>query len=213
MIKKQLFFNLIIAIAGILAGSCTQSTAPQELSPQPSMIEDSPTDLSYFLQQYQTVEAGTNIPQKLCQQYIQPALVKEPLHPYLPLEQATYSYGQILYEDSNIVALTFYYKATQHKNLLAASFLATFDRQNGQFIDNKMVFGSSTFDYQQKKGYDMGLSYKSDIEFLDSDALVLVLKSKVKQLYSHFKKGVPQKPNVIQTRRYSLLKNGQFVFK
>jgi hypothetical protein len=169
-------------------------------------------DFANFIQQTKTAESGTEIPLSLHQKFIQPTLVGQQLHPYIASEKATYSYGQILYEEAEMVAFTFYYKAIQDKNLLAGSFMATYNPITAAFIDCKMVFGSSTFDFQQTKGYNLGFSCRSDMEFIESDDLVLILKSQIKYFYSAFRKGLEPKANSVNTHRYTLLRNGMFVF-
>lgn len=211
-IKSHALFIGLLLVA-LCFSACTNTTETPQDSPLSIDVPIPDNTLAYFLQQCQEVAPGTAISSELSEKFIQPALAENTLHPYLPTDKATYSYGQILYEDSAIVAFTFYYKATNHKNLLAASFLATFNRPKEQFIATKMVFGSSTFDFQTTKGYNMGYACKSDIEFLESDRLVLRLKSQIKQLYSNFKENIDPIPNVNQSHRYSLLKNGEFVFE
>ncbi|BDS10731.1 hypothetical protein [Aureispira anguillae] len=218
MIKKSLWrpgtTSFLIFVCFIFLGAC-DNTNPSSIKVSTTATPNNTTDnsLSHFIQQFQLVEPGSSIPKELCDRYIEPILANNRLHPYLGLEKASYNYGQVIYEDSVMVAFTFYYKAEDKGHLMAASFLASFNRPNEQFIDARMVFGSSVFDYQASKGYKMGFSCKSDLEFLESDRMVLKLKSQTKQLYTHFKEGTPPKANVIKTHRYSLLKNGQFVFE
>jgi hypothetical protein len=50
------------------------------------------------------------------------------------------------------------------------------------------------------------------MEFIESDDLVLILKSEVKYFYSAFKEGVEPKANAVKTERYTLLKDGRFLF-
>lgn len=172
-----------------------------------------PTEtLAYFIQQTKEVAPDTKIPFSLHQKFIQATLADQPLHPYIASEKASYSYGQILHEDAEMIAFTFYYKAVHEKNLLAASFMASFNPVTEEFIDCKMVFGSSTFDFQQEKGYNLGFSCRSEMEFIESDDLVLILKSQVKYFYSAFKEGVEPKADLVKTERYTLLKDGRFLF-
>lgn len=192
--------------------ACNNAEKKHTTTEEPIPPVNTPNSLAYFIQQTQTVESGTEIPLELCQRFIQPALANKPLHPYIESEKATYSYGQILHEDSEMVAFTFYYKAAQDRNLMAASFMASFNAVTQEFIDCKMVFGSSTFDFQNTKGYNLGFSCKSDLEFIESEQLVLILKSQIKYFYTAFKEGVDPKANVAKTERYTLLKNGQFLF-
>lgn len=218
MNNKSFFFSNIVAFFCIFFWSCDNLETPtnQPISSHSlDLVSDDTTNnnLAHFLQLSQTVEPGTNISSILSERFIKPALANDSLHPYLTADKATYSYGQIVYEDSAMVAFTFYYKAIHGKNLLAASFLTTFNPVTEAFIDAKMVFGSSTFDFQATKGYNMGYVCKSDMEFLDSYRIVLQLKCQIKQLYSHFKKNTPPVPNTVKTYRYALLKNGKFVFE
>lgn len=169
-------------------------------------------DLAYFLQQTKEVESGTVIPFVLHQKFIQPTLADEPLHPYIASEKASYSYGQVLHEDPEMVAFSFYYKAAQDQNLLAASFMATYNPVTEAFIDCKMIFGSSTLNFQKTRGYNLGISCRSDMEFIESNELVLILKSQIKYFYSAFREGMKPKANSVNTHRYTLLKNGQFLF-
>lgn len=192
--------------------SCnTEETASNKSTKNPKQNFPT-TDLAYFVQQTKTVESGTEIPSILHQKFIQPALANQPLHPYILSEKASYTYGQVLYEDPEMLAFTFYYKAAQAKNLLAGSFIASYNPVTEEFIDCKMVFGSSTFNFQKTKGYNLGFSCRSDMEFIESDDLVLILKSQIKYFYSAFREGVEPKANSVSTHRYTLLKNGQFLF-
>lgn len=169
-------------------------------------------DFASFVQQTKMVESGTVIPFSLHQKFIQPALADQALHPYIASEKASYSYGQILHEDPEMVVVTFYYKAAHLQNLLAASFMASYNPVTEAFIDCKMVFGSSTFNFQKEKGYNLGFSCRSEMEFIESDELVLILKSQIKHFYSAFKEGVEPKANSVNTHRYTLLKDGTFLF-
>jgi hypothetical protein len=192
--------------------SCNTSESPSESTTENINQSLPPENLAYFVQQTKEVESGTKIPFHLHQKFIQASLAGKPLHPYIDSEKASYSYGQILHEAPNMIAFTFYYKAVHEKNLLAASFMASFNPITEEFIDCKIVFGSSTFDFQQEKGYNLGFSCRSDMEFIESDELVLILKSKVKYSYTAFKEGTEPKADAVKTERYTLLKNGKFLF-
>lgn len=211
--KISVYHITILALMLSVGLSCSSSESSNDSAPTAAKEEKgSVKNLAHLIEQTKVVESGTPIPSDLCQQFIQPALTTQTLHPYIDTPDATYSYGQVLHEDSAMVAFTFYYKAIEDKNLLAASFIASYNPNTQEFIDSKMVFGSSTFNFQETKGYNLGFSCRSDMEFIQSDDLVLILKSKIKRFYSAFKKGVAPKANSINTHRYTLLKNGQFVF-
>lgn len=205
------FFSIYLFILASFLGCNTAETPPNKSTKDTN--QSFPTEnLAYFVQQTKAVESGAEIPSILHQKFIQPALANQQLHPYIISEKATYSYGQILHEDPKMLAFTFYYKAVQGKNLLAGSFMASYNPVTEEFIDCKMVFGSSEFNFQKTKGYNLGFLCRSDMEFIESDDLVLILKSQIKHFYSAFREGLEPKANVVKTERYTLLKNGQFVF-
>lgn len=213
--KTSLRFFSVYILISLLLFACDNSkkedSKTEDISSS-SSTTNQPNDLAYFVQQTKEVKPGTEIPIELHRRFLQPALAKRPLHPYIESEKATYSYGQILYEDAEMTAFTFYYKASQDRNLMAASFVASFNTVTQEFIDCQMVFGSSTFDFQRTKGYNLGFSCKSDMEFIDSEQLVFILKSKINYFYSAFKEETAPKADVTRTERYTLLKNGQFLF-
>jgi len=192
--------------------SCNTPEKPTNKTTENMQQSLPPETLAYFIQQTKEVAPDTQIPFNLHQKFIQATLADQPLHPYIASEKASYSYGQILHEDPEMIAFTFYYKAVHEKNLLAASFMASFNPVTEEFIDCKMVFGSSTFDFQGTKGYNLGFSCRSEMEFIESDDLVLILKSEIKYFYSAFKEGVEPKANAVKTERYTLLKDGRFLF-
>jgi hypothetical protein len=192
--------------------SCDTSKNPAANKTENTTTSLPNEDFAYFVEQTKEVESGTVIPFALHQKFIQPTLVRQALHPYIASENASYSYGQILHEDPEMIAFTFYYKAVQDKNLLAASFMASYNPITEEFIDCKMVFGSSKLNFQTTRGYNLGFSCRSDMEFIESDELVLIMKSKIKHSYSDFKEGLKPKANSVTTHRHTLLKNGQFLF-
>lgn len=192
--------------------SCNNVEKPVENQVENTNKDLPPQTFAYFVQQTKEVESGTVIPFSLHQKFIQPSLVNEALHPYIASEKASYTYGEILHEDPNMVAFTFYYKAAHLQNLLAASFMATYNPVTEEFIDCKMVFGSSTFNFQKEKGYNLGFSCRSDMEFIESDELVLIIKSQIKHFYSAFKEEIEPRANSVNTHRYTLLKDGRFLF-
>jgi hypothetical protein len=208
----SLRFFYISAFALVSLFSCNTSEKPATNTAENTNESLPNQDLAYFVQQTKEVDSGTVIPFSLHQNFIQPTLVGQALHPYIASEKASYSYGQILHEDPEMIAFTFYYKAVQDKNLLAASFMASYNPVTQTFIDCKMVFGSSTFNFQKTKGYNLGLLCRSDMEFIESDDLVLIMKSQIKHFYSAFREGLEPKANSVNTHRYTLLKNGHFVF-
>jgi hypothetical protein len=209
-ISLRFSYIYLFIFLGVL--SCNTSEKPVDNIPENTAKDLPPQTFAYFLQQTKEVESGTVIPFSLHQKFIQPALAGQALHPYITSEKASYSYGQVLHEDSNMVAFTFYYKAAHLQNLLAASFMASYNPVTEEFIDCKMVFGSSTFNFQKEKGYNLGFSCRSDMEFIESDELVLILKSQIKHFYSAFKEGIEPKANSVNTHRYTLLKDGHFLF-
>ena len=207
--KKHILYSLLFL--GFLT-SCNQDT-PQEDS-NLNTTTDTAIDSSsfdYFLVRYAHAQPAEVIAPALAEQYIRPALANFPLHPYLTPSIATHSYGQIAYENDAIAVLTFYYKAAHDKNLLAASFIAAYNKQNAQFIDSKMVFGSSTFNFLKQEGYNMGLSYKSELEYLsDSSEVILKVHSTEERLYGQFQEGVPKKEKSLRKFTFNLLQDGHF---
>jgi len=211
--KELVTILSVLLMFGVLS-SCNTSPSPETVKNALSdTIEESidTTSINYFTLQCKHATPAQEIPLYLCEKYIKTALANKKLHPYLPLDKAIYNYGQIAYEDMNLVAITFYYKAVNDKNLLAASFMAIYDKLDGRCIDSKMVFGSSTFDFQKSKGYNMGLSYKSEMNFVDQDSVIFMMLSTEKLLYSKFKKGVPVKADEQTLKTFSLNTKGNFI--
>lgn len=209
---------LLIAFYGFYACNSTESdnNIINNNDPNPTNLttvtnRDDSSSISNYMLQCKKAEPAQEIPLHFCKKYIQPALADKELHPYLTLDKATYHYGEIAYEDAAVVAITFYYKAVNGLNLLAASFVATYNRLDGNFIDSKMVFGSSTFDFQKTKGYNMGLSYKSEMAFVEADSIIFIVKSDEKITYSSFQKNVPIKANSLSPRTFILNKKGRFL--
>ena len=217
-IKNWTISILLIAFLGIYA--CDNTEQNQAIINKSNSSPSKPTaaankadssSIGYYILQCKQAEPAQEIPLHLCEKFIQPALADKALHPYLTLDKASYHYGEIAYEDAALVAITFYYKAVNGLNLLAASFVATYNRLDGNFIDSKMVFGSSTFDFQKTKGYNMGLSYKSEMAFVEVDSIIFIVKSDEKITYSAFQKNVPTKANSRTSRTFILNKNGRFL--
>ncbi len=209
------FLSLLILVFFILINYCCNSATTDrtelEITSKQQIHEaiDS-SGIDQFMLQCNKAQPAELIPLHFCEKYIKPALADQQLHPYLPFEQATYSYGQIEYEDKSIVVISFYYKATNGLNLLQASFLASYNKSNNDFIDSKMVFGSSAFDFQKSKGYNMGLLFRSERKFTDTDSIIFIQHSTEKKIYSQFKKGIKIKKNSLTERTFILYKNGQF---
>lgn len=207
--KKYFFYSLLFL--GFLS-ACNPDVPQEDSNPNTttaSTIDSSSFD--YFLLRYAQAQPAEVIAPALAEQYIRPALAAFPFHPYLAPSIATYSYGQVAYENDAIAVLTFYYKAAHDKNLLAASFIASYDKRNAQFIDSKMVFGSSTFNLIKQIGYNIGLSYKSELEYLsDSSEVILKLHSTEERLYGQFQEGVPKKEKSTRKLTFNLLQDGRF---
>ena len=188
-------------------------TTPPPTEPLPNELSPS-TAVSFttFLQGLQ--QTGTAIPVALSDAYIAPALAYDSLYPYLDTSKASYQYGEIVYEDSSLVALSFYYKALDGSNLLAASFLASYDRVSGTCLGIRPIFSSSTFDWRATKGYQLGLSCRSTLHYIDNgSAGVLRLESTVKRFYSAFEEGFvpPSGGLVVSTSEHFLGADGRFL--
>lgn len=187
------------------------SPIPKPDTPSPPTINDIPISLSFFIQQMQQAEAGQEIPSALSAAYIAPALAKDSLYPYLSDSSADYQYGEMIYEDSNLVVLSFYYKALDGRSLLAASFLASYDRATELCLDMRPIFSSSTFDWSATEGYQLGLSCQSTLNYIDNGSLgILQLESTVKHFYTALEEGVAPRPNTSTVSQHVLQPNGKF---
>lgn len=199
-----LFFPFFLLVA--CDTTPTSSTPPKE---EPSPVVE--VQFEDFLQQLKQAEAGQDIEPAWSAAYIAPALAKDSLYPYFTDSTASYQYGEIVYEDSSLVALSFYYKALDGRSLLAASFLASYDRSTGTCLDMRPIFSSSTFDFSQSKGYQLGLSCQSTLSYIDNGSLgILQLMSKVRLYYTALEEGVEPIPNEVHSYQHVLQPNGIF---
>ncbi|MFK7796639.1 MAG: hypothetical protein AB8E82_04240 [Aureispira sp.] len=190
--------------------ACDSSTPNQDTTPPPPK-DEIPVSLRSFVQQMKQAEAGQDIPSSLSAAYIAPALAKDSLYPYLSDEHASYQYGEMIYEDSSLMVLSFYYKALDGRSLLAASFLASYDRATETCLDMRPIFSSSTFDWSATEGYQLGLSCQSSINYIDNGSLgILQLESSVKHFYTALEKGVVPRPNTTTISQHVLQPNGKF---
>ena len=73
-----------------------------------------------------------------------------------------------------------------------------------------MFFGSSLFNFQKSKGYNLGFSFRSEKRFTNKDNIIFIQNSIEKRTYSEFKKGIKRKKNSMIKRRFILYKNGKF---
>ena len=161
------------------------SPIPKPDTPSPPTINDIPISLSFFIQQMQQAEAGQEIPSALSAAYIAPALAKDSLYPY--------------------------YKALDGRSLLAASFLASYDRATELCLDMRPIFSSSTFDWSATEGYQLGLSCQSTLNYIDNGSLgILQLESTVKHFYTALEEGVAPRPNTSTVSQHVLQPNGKF---
>ena len=174
-------FLVLIGCLFFLLSCNTEQTAGTTPTTAPTLDSNS---VAYFAQACQNAAPAQLIPMNLVERYVQPALEQDSLHPFHP--NAAYHYGEVLYQDSQLVVLTFYYKLTIPKKDLAASFLASYKVNTNQFLDSKMVFGSSVFDYKDSLGYRLGYSCKSTIEYPELNTQILTLQQHKKYLYSQF---------------------------
>lgn len=162
---------------------CSNTSSKNTVSTYDSVALDS-NAIDYWIQTYQRAQPAQIIPEHFVERYIQPALQHDTLYPFHPT--ALYHYGEVLYQDSQLVVLTFYYKLTEPSKDLAASFVASYQRQNNQFLDAKIVFGSSVLDLTTSLGYRLGFSCKSTINYPDQEGILLSLLQQKKYLYSQF---------------------------
>lgn len=207
----MLAIRLFLLLFSLLLVMSCDTSAPST----PSIVEEpslTPTaNFGNFLQQLKQAEAGQDIAPIWSAAYIAPALEKDSLYPYLADSLASYQYGEVVYEDSSLVALSFYYKALHGRSLLAASFLATYDRNEGICLDMRPIFSSSTFDWSKSKGYQLGLSCQSTLQYIDNGSLgILQLMSKVRLFYTALEAGVQPIPNEVHTYQHVLQPNGIF---
>ena len=199
-----LFFPLLLLVA------CDTPVPPSNATvEEPTPIVE--THFEAFLQQLKQAEAGQDMEPAWSAAYIAPALAKDSLYPYFTDSTASYQYGEVVYEDSSLVALSFYYKALDGRSLLAASFLASYHRTSGTCLDMRPIFSSSTFDFSKSKGYQLGLSCQSTLSYIDNGSLgILQLMSKVRLFYTALEAGIEPIPNEVHSYQHVLQPNGVF---
>jgi hypothetical protein len=201
---------LLCSCLFLLIIACHSSNSNQDTPPSPPK-EELPVSLPSFVQQMKQAEAGQDIPTALSAAYIAPALAKDSLYPYLSDSSAGYQYGEMIYEDSSLIVLSFYYKALDGRSLLAASFLASYDRATEACLDIRPIFSSSTFDWSATEGYQLGLSCQSTLHYIDNGSLgILQLESTVKRFYTALEEGVAPRPNTTTVSQHVLQPNGKF---
>lgn len=208
MLVVARFLYLMAAFCLLIA--CETSPAPTEPAEEPQPLTNN--TFNAFVEEMQLAKAGQEIPAALSELYIQSALAKDSLYPYLSTGNASYQYGEMIYEDSVLAVLSFYYKALEGRSLLAASFLASYEKATGTCLDMRPIFSSSTFDRSATLGYQLGLSCQSTLHYIDDgSAGILRLDSKVRSFYTAFEEGVTPRNNQVVTYQQVLLPSGQFM--
>jgi hypothetical protein len=206
------FYTLLegLFLLGLMA--CGSNDKPADNTAEALPETTLSTDFEAFVQATRQAEAGQAIPFALCETYLAPALAFDSLYPFLDTSVAAYQYGEIVYEDSSLVVLSFYYKALNQRDLLAASFLASYARISGQCLGLRPIFSSSTFDKSQSKGYQLGLSCQSAIRYVeDGGPGILRLYSTVKYFYTAFEKEAARRENEQVKQVHLLEPSGRFV--
>ncbi|MGH1339841.1 MAG: hypothetical protein ACRBFS_27225 [Aureispira sp.] len=202
-----LFFGALV----LFFVACDSPAPPPSISSSEPSEDSTPVNFSTFLQQLKQTEAGQDIPSAFHAAYIAPALAKDSLYPYLSDTNASYQYGEMIYEDSSLAILSFYYKALDGRSLLAASFLASYNKITATCLDIRPIFSSSTFDLSTTKGYQLGLSCQSTLDYIENGSLgILQLNSQVKYFYTALEEGIEPRPNQKASYQHVLKPDGHF---
>ena len=134
--------------------------------------EPTSCNLKQYLKFVQTAEAGQPITDCFHQQFCCPIFSK--LAPFECLNEAKYYVGELLYKDSNIVIVSFYYEAQWGQNNAKASIIASYQYPQGVLIDAALQFANAVFDYEDSLGYQIGVSFRSSQESSTEDNKLLL---------------------------------------
>ena len=113
--------------------------------------------------------------------YIAQALENSNLYQYKQNANLKYSYGDILYQSTKCVAVSFRYNSNNKQNTLNALFIATYNPLDDSFIDARMVNCYSEFDYFDTKGYNLREIQTFSTEVVNNSETVLEVKCKNKK--------------------------------
>ena len=139
--------------------SCQYKEAANTNS-QISNAED--CSLEQYLEFVKKASAGQPIKECFHQRFCCPTFSK--LAPFRCLSNANYYVGELLYQDSSLLVISFYYDAQWGQNDAKASIVASYQYPQGKLIDAALQFANAVFDYKDSLGYEIGLSFRSSQE-------------------------------------------------
>ncbi len=186
---------------------CISCTQQPEIALNKGTV-NKPCTLAAYLKEIQTAEAGQAMPYCFQQAFCRDAFGY--LDHFNYLDTAVCYCGQLLYQDSQIVVLNFYYDANWADNSAKAAIIASYQFPQGLLIDASLQFANAVFDYRDSLGYQLGISHRSSQVATDNKDTIIVQTSTTKQFKRLSKEARFESPIKVDKWRTSIDKRGVF---
>lgn len=188
-----LFFSIIVLIS---CNDNNDSTEPQEENISIDSLGEPLTSQSDdFIKML-----GTNdeISAEMALLFIKPALEEQYHYRYREQSDFIYEYGELLYEDDTLFICTFSQDGDDGTNMLAAEFIASFNKQTDEFIDSRLIGSNSDFEGHTSIGYNTKTTISYDINLMNDNNLILLVKCELKDVFYNFNEAVSDKPEELE---------------